>query len=274
MERYSDSIIANLKTRARAVRRHIIRATTVAGSGHPTTSLSETELLVALYFGVMRHNPRDPAWPERDRFVLSKGHGAPGLYAVLAEAGYFPVEELNTLRQIDSRLQGHPTPDAPGVEVATGALGQGLSFSNGLALAARLQHATWRVYTLLGDGEMDEGQVWEAALTAAKYRLDNLTALCDHNHLQQSGTNDEIKPIDPLPDKWRAFGWHVIEIDGHDFRAILDALAEARSTTGRPTMIIANTVKGKGVSFMEHGVDWHGRAASAEQSEQALKEIG
>jgi len=269
-----EQVIADLSDHARNIRRNIIRSTTAAGSGHPTSSLSEVELLVALYFHELRHDPRNPGWPERDRFILSKGHGAPGLYAVLAEAGYFPVTELATLRKIDSRLQGHPTPHAPGVEVATGALGQGLSFSNGLALAARLQGAAWRVYTLLGDGEMHEGQVWEAALTAAKYRLDHLTALCDHNNVTQSGTIDEIKPVKPLADKWRTFGWHAIDIDGHDFRQILNALAEARNTHGRPTMIVAHTVKGKGVSFMEHVVSWHGRAANAEQARQALEEIG
>lgn len=269
-----ERLIEELTARARDVRREVIRSTTAAGSGHPTSSLSETEILVALYFHVLRHDPKDPDWSERDRFILSKGHGAPGLFAVLAEAGYFPSEELLTLRKLGSRLQGHPTPHAPGVEVASGALGQGLSFSNGLALAARLKGASWRVYTLLGDGENHEGQVWEAALTAAKYRLDHLTAILDFNRMSQSGTIDEIKPLDPLADKWQAFGWHTIVIDGHDFVQILDAFAEARATRGRPTMIVAKTVKGKGVSFLENALGWHGRAASPEQAELALKEIG
>ncbi len=222
----------------------------------------------------MRHDPQRPDWPDRDRFILSKGHAAPGLYAVLAECGYFPEAELTTLRKLGSRLQGHPTPDAPGVEVATGALGQGLSFATGLALAGRLKGAAWRVYVLLGDGELHEGQVWEAALTATKYGLAGLTAICDYNHVTQTGIIEVTKPLAPLADKWRAFGWHVVEIDGHDFGQILAALAEARQTTDRPTMIIAHTVKGKGVSFFEHVVGWHGRAPDAGQAARALEEIG
>lgn len=266
--------LARLAAHARNVRRNIIRATAAAGGGHPTSSLSATELLVALYCHAMRHDPQRPDWPERDRFVLSKGHAAPGLYAVLAECGYFPEAELITLRKLDSRLQGHPTPDAPGVEVATGALGQGLSFAVGLALAGRLKAATWRVYALLGDGEMHEGQVWEAAMTAAKYRLDNLTAICDYNHATQTGTIEVTKPLEPLADKWRAFGWHAVEIDGHDFGQILAALGEARQVAGRPTMIVAQTVKGKGVSFLEHAIGWHGRSPNPEQAARALEEIG
>ena len=269
-----ETTLASLTDHARNVRRNIIRGTTAAGGGHPTSSLSATELLVTLYCHEMRHDPRHPDWPERDRFILSKGHAAPGLYAVLAECGYFPEAELTTLRKLDSRLQGHPTPEAPGVEVATGALGQGLSFSTGLALAARLKGATWRVYTLLGDGEMHEGQVWEAAMTAAKYGLDNLTAICDHNHATQTGTIEITKPLAPLAEKWCAFGWHALEIDGHDITQILAALAEARQTPGRPTMIVANTIKGKGVSFLEHTIGWHGRALNAEQAARALEEIG
>ncbi len=269
-----EATLARLAAHARNVRRNIIRGTAAAGGGHPTSSLSATELLVALYCHEMRHDPQRPAWPERDRFVLSKGHAAPGLYAVLAECGYFHEAELLTLRKLDSRLQGHPTPEAPGVEVATGALGQGLSFAVGLALAARLKGASWRTYVLLGDGEMHEGQVWEAAMTAAKYGLDRLTAICDYNHVTQTGPIEVTKPLAPLAEKWRAFGWHVVEIDGHDFGQILAALAEARQTAGRPTMIVATTVKGKGVSFFEHVVGWHGRAPNAEQAARALEEIG
>lgn len=269
-----EAICARLSDHARNVRRNIIRATAAAGGGHPTSSLSAVELLVTLYCHELQHDPLLPDWPERDRFVLSKGHAAPGLYAVLAECGYFPEAELPTLRKLDSRLQGHPTPDAPGVEVATGALGQGLSFATGLALAARLKDVTWRTYVLLGDGEMHEGQVWEAAMTAAKYGLDNLTAICDHNHATQTGPIEVTKPLAPLTDKWRAFGWHTLAIDGHDFGQILDALAEARRTTCRPTMIVAHTVKGKGVSFLEHAEGWHGRAPNAEQAACALEEIG
>jgi len=221
----------------------------------------------------MRFDPANPGLDDRDRFVLSKGHGAPGLYAVLAEAGFFPKEELLTLRKLGSRLQGHPTPACPGVEVATGALGQGLSFSIGLALSARLKHASWRVYTLLGDGENHEGQVWEAAMTAAKYRLSNLTAVLDYNDISQSGTLEEIKPIEPIVDKWRAFGWHCLSIDGHDFTQLLSAFDSARSTTDKPTMIVARTIKGKGVSFLENAPGWHGKALNAEQAEQALEEL-
>ncbi len=266
--------IALLRQKARAVRRNIIRATTRAGSGHPTSSLSEVEILVSLYFHIMRHNPADPAWSARDRFVLSKGHGAPGLYAVLAEAGYFPLEELWSLRKLGSRLQGHPTPQCPGVEVATGALGQGLSFANGLALAARLKEADWRVYVLLGDGESHEGQIWEAAMTAAKYGLDNLTAILDYNKITQSGTIDQIKPLAPVAAKWRAFGWQAIEVDGHRFEELLPAFSQALATRGQPSIIIAHTVKGKGVSFLEQAMGWHGKALNTQQAEAALAEIG
>jgi transketolase len=247
--------------------------TTAAGSGHPTSSFSETEILVALFFHVLNHNPQQPDWKERDRFVLSKGHGAPGLFAVLAEAGYFPHEELSTLRKLGSRLQGHPTPHCPGVEAATGALGQGLSFSIGLALAARLKGESWRVYTLMGDGEVHEGQVWEAAMTAAKYKLDNLTAIIDSNDISQSGPLEVIKPIEPIVDKWKAFGWNCIEVDGHDFIQLIDAFESAKSHGNAPTMIIARTIKGKGVSFLEHAMGWHGKALNEEQAEEAYKEL-
>lgn len=272
-EMADNALVSTLQSRARAVRRSIVRATTAAGSGHPTSSFSETEILVALYFHVLRHRPQDPDWEDRDRFILSKGHGAPGLFAVLAEAGYFPKEELETLRQLGSRLQGHPTPHAPGVEVSTGALGQGLSFSNGLALAARLKGASWRVYTLMGDGELHEGQVWEAAMTASKYKLDNLTGIIDYNHISQSGTLTTIKPVAPLADKWRAFGWHAVEVDGHDLGALLDAFEAAQGIEGQPTMIVADTIKGKGVSFLENAMGWHGKAMDAEQAARALEEL-
>lgn len=270
----ADSLlVGTLSDRSRSVRRNIIRATTAAGSGHPTSSFSETEILVALYFHILRHRPQEPDWQDRDRFVLSKGHGAPGLFAVLAEAGYFPLEELETLRQFGSRLQGHPTPHCPGVEVASGALGQGLSFSNGLALAARLKGADWRVYTLMGDGELHEGQVWEAAMTAAKYQLDNLTGIIDYNHISQSGTLSYIKPVAPLVDKWRAFGWHTAEIDGHDLSAVVDALEAAQRVEGQPAMIVAHTTKGKGISFLEDAMGWHGKAMDPDQAARALEEL-
>lgn len=269
----NTDLIEKLKEHARNVRYQTVVATTAAGSGHPTSSFSETEILVSLYFHVLNHKPADPDWEDRDRFVLSKGHGAPGLYAVLAEAGYFPREELKTLRKLGSRLQGHPTPLCPGVEVSTGALGQGLSFSVGLALAGRLKDADWHVYTLLGDGETNEGQVWEAAMTAARYKLDRLTAITDYNNISQSGTLAEIKPIEPIVDKWKAFGWNCLDVDGHSFTELLDAFDAAKSYQKGPTMIVARTIKGKGVSFLENAMGWHGKALNADQAEAAYQEL-
>ncbi|HAG07678.1 MAG: Transketolase domain protein [Clostridia bacterium 62_21] len=269
-----DETVAALAARARVIRRHIIRMLGEAGSGHPGGSLSATEIVTALYFGVLRVDPARPDWPDRDRFVLSKGHACPVLYAALAERGFFPVEELLTLRRLGSRLQGHPDMrKLPGVEMSTGSLGQGLSAANGMALAARLDGRDYRVYVLLGDGETQEGQVWEAAMAAAHYRLDNLTAFLDYNGLQIDGPCAEVMEVAPVADKWRAFGWHVLEIDGHDFRQILGAVGEARETRGRPTMVVARTVKGKGVSFMENQVDWHGAAPKGDQVQQALAEL-
>jgi transketolase len=267
---------AELEAIARRLRRHIIRSTTAAGSGHPSSSLSMVEILVALFFGgVLRHDPRRPDWPDRDRFILSKGHGAPGLYAALAERGYFPVEWLDTLRRIGSPLEGHPNMRrCPGVEASTGSLGQGLSIGIGHALAARMDGRAYRVYVLLGDGESEEGQVWEAAMTAAKYALDNLTAIVDFNRYQQTGPVDVVMPtLEPLLAKWAAFGWHTIEIDGHDLDQIFDAFDEARSIRGRPQAILAHTVKGKGVPDIERetrGNKMHGAALSPEQAERAL----
>jgi transketolase len=256
------------------LRRDIVTMIAKAGSGHPGGSLSAVEIVAALYWRVMRHKPSNPFWQERDRFVLSKGHCAPVLYAALAECGYFPVAELNTLRQIDSRLQGHADHCCtPGVEMSSGSLGQGLSFSVGAALAARLDNAPWRVYALLSDGECDEGQIWEAAMSAAMFKLDNLTAVVDNNNIQLSGFNKDIMNLYPFPQKWWAFGWHVIEADGHDIKAMLDAFAEAREVKGQPSVIVAHTIKGKGVSFMENNVDFHGKAPNAEQLEKALKEL-
>jgi transketolase len=243
-----------------------------AGSGHPGGSLSAADILTALYFSVMQLDPADPSWPERDRFVLSKGHAAPALYAVLAERGYFPVEELKGLRRLGSILQGHPDmKSTPGVEASTGSLGQGLSFAVGLAAAAKLDGAPWRVYVVLGDGELQEGQVWEAAMAAAHFGLDNLTAIVDNNGLQIDGPVEKVMSIEPVADKWRAFGWQVTNIDGHDFGQILGALAQARETAGRPAVIIARTIKGRGVPFMENRAEWHGKAPSAEQLEEALR---
>jgi transketolase len=263
-----------LETVARRLRRHIVTMIGKAGSGHPGGSLSAVEIVTALFWKVMRHKPSDPHWPDRDRFVLSKGHAAPVLYSVLAECGYFPASELATLRRLDSRLQGHADrTTTPGVEMSSGSLGQGLSFAVGATLAGRLDSRSYRVYALLSDGECDEGQIWEAAMAAAHHKVDNLTAIVDNNNIQLSGFNRDIMNLEPLKDKWAAFGWYTIEIDGHDPALILDAFDEAKKTRGRPTVIIAHTIKGKGVSFMENNVDFHGKAPNAEQLETALKEL-
>ena len=268
--RYS---IEEIKGIARELRRDVVKMTFTAGSGHPGGSLSELDILTSLYLGVMRHNPKDPKWPDRDRFILSKGHACPGLYAVLARCGYFPQEELSSFRKIDSRLQGHAHIMTPGVEMNSGSLGQGLSFAIGVALAANMDKRDHRVYTLLGDGECDEGQVWEAAMAAAHYKLDNLTALVDRNGIQNDRFTNQVMELEPLPEKWRAFGWATLEIDGHDISQVLDALKEAQNTKGRPTVIIAHTVKGKGVSFMENNPDFHGRAPTQEEYTKAMAEL-
>lgn len=266
--------VKELEVVARRMRRNILTMISRANSGHPGGSLSSVEIVTALYFNIMKHNPADCTWPERDRFVLSKGHAAPLLYAVLAEWGYISVEELSTLRQIDSRLQGHTECRlVPGIEMSAGALGQGLSFSIGVALAARLNNEKHHVYTLLGDGECDEGQVWEAAMAAAHYKLDNLTAIIDNNGIQLDGRNRDIMNIEPLAPKWAAFGWHVIEADGHSFKELIDAFHKAGQIKGQPAVIIAHTVKGKGVSFMENNPDWHGKAPTPEELGRALREL-
>jgi len=263
-----------LCARARDIRKHVVRMVGAASSGHPGGSLSAADIVTVLYFNEMNIRPDDPKWPDRDRFVLSKGHAAPVLYAALAEAGYFPAEELVTLRRINSRLQGHPSiRSTPGVEMSTGSLGQGLSAACGMAIAAKLDGAAWRVYALLGDGELEEGQIWEAVMTAAHRRLDNLTAFVDANGLQIDGPVADIKSMERIGDRFAAFGWHVVEIDGHDIPAIMAALAEARNTQGRPTVIVARTVKGKGVSFMENQVGWHGTAPKPDQVQAALAEL-
>jgi transketolase len=259
---------------AKRLRRHIVTMVGKAGSGHPGGSLSAVEIVTALYFRLLRHKPKDPQWSDRDRFILSKGHAAPLLYAALAECGYFPVEELTTLRQLDSRLQGHTDRTVtPGVEMSAGALGQGLSFAIGVALAGRLDARKYRVYVLLGDGECDEGQVWEGVMSAAHFKLDNLTAIVDNNGQQINGWNLDVMNLDPFNQKWQAFGWHVIEVNGHNLVQLVDAFEQAKLITGQPTVIIAHTVKGKGVSFMENNLDFHGKAPSAQQVEIALKEL-
>ena len=263
-----------LKEMAKKLRRHVITMIARAGSGHPGGSLSAADIVTALYFRVLRHDPKDPQWPERDRFILSKGHAAPILYAALAETGYFPVAELETLRKMDSRLQGHTDRNlTPGVEMSAGSLGMGLSFAIGTAMAARLDSKTYRTYALLSDGECQEGQTWEAALAAPHFKLDNLTAIVDCNGIQLSGRTCDIMDLEPLMQKWQAFGWHVIEIDGHDFDQILSAVHQAEKTKGRPTVIAARTIKGKGVSFMENNVAFHGKAPTPEETQRALKEL-
>lgn len=263
-----------LKERARTIRRHVIEMTCAAGSGHPGGSLSAAEILCALYFRVMRHDPQVPQWKQRDRFVLSKGHVAPALYAVLAESGYFPVDELKTLRELGSRLQGHPSfGKLPGIEMSTGSLGQGISIANGMALAAKLDSAEHRIYCLCGDGEMQSGQNWEAAMLASHYKLDNVTVFVDRNNLQIMGETEDVMSIEPLADKWSAFGWNVIVIDGHDYAAIIKACEDAKRCRGKPTVIIANTVKGRGVSFMENNADFHGKCCNPEQREKAMCEL-
>lgn len=270
-----NETIARLESAAKEIRRHIIRMVAAAGSGHPGGSLSAADIVTALYFHVLQIDPAQPSWPDRDRFVLSKGHAAPLLYSALAARGYFPVEELLTLRKLGSRLQGHPDMKSlPGLEMSTGSLGQGLSAANGMALAAKLDGRDYRVYALLGDGETQEGMVWEAAMAAVHYKLDNVTAFLDHNGLQIDGPVREVMSVEPMAEKWKAFGWDVQVIDGHDMTQILQAVKAARKVKGRPQMIVAETVKGKGVSFMENQVDWHGRAPGQEEAGQALAELG
>jgi len=266
--------IEQLKTICKDVRADIVRMTAAAGSGHPGGSLSAVEAMVALYFIVLNHRPAEVNWPERDRFFLSKGHACPVLYSVMARSGYFPVEELMTLRKCGTRLQGHPScKTLPGIEVSSGSLGQGLSVANGFALSAKLDKKSFRSYCLLGDGELQEGQVWEAVMTAAHYKLDNVCAVVDYNGLQIDGNVESVMGIAPLADKWRAFNWHVIETDGHDMAKMLAAFEEAKSTKGKPSVIIMKTVKGKGVSFMENVVGWHGKCCNLEEMNQAMDDI-
>lgn len=265
-----------LKIMAKVVRSDIVKMVNKAGSGHPGGSLSAADLLTGLYFGdIIRVDPENPDWNERDRFILSKGHVAPVLYSVLARKGFFPVEDLDTLRRLGSPLQGHPHMSATkGLDCSAGSLGQGLSVANGLAIAAKKQGFSYRVYCLMGDGELQEGQIWEAVMTSAQHRLDNLCAIVDYNHVQLDGTVEEIKALGDLCEKFHSFGWNVIELDGHDMRQVVEAYRMAMAFCGKPTVLIANTVKGKGVSFMENRCEWHGKAPSDEELEKALQEIG
>ena len=263
-----------LKQQAKRVRIEILKMLTEAGSGHTGGSLSAADVVTALYFCKMRHRPDVPNWRERDRFILSKGHAAPLLYVVLALTGYFDISVLKTLRRIGSPLQGHPcSKTLSGVEISTGSLGQGLSISNGIAIGLKIDNLNSRVYCLLGDGETQEGQVWEAAMTAAHYKLDNLCAIIDLNGLQIDGPVSKVKGIEPVASKWSAFGWYVIDIDGHDMEAILRAFDEAETIKGKPSVILARTVKGKGVSFFEGKVEYHGIAPTRDELEMALKEL-
>lgn len=259
----------------RNIRKNIVTMIHGSKSGHPGGSLSAVEILTALYFDEMNVDPRNPKMEDRDRFVLSKGHAAPVLYSTLAEKGYFDKKELDSLRKIGAMLQGHPDmKGTPGIEMSTGSLGQGFSVACGMAMASKLDNAPWRVYALLGDGEVQEGIVWEAAMSAAHYKLDNLVAFLDYNGLQIDGEVEKVMNIGPIMDKFKSFGWNVIEIDGHDFDQIFAALDMAKDTVGKPTMIIAKTVKGKGVSFMENNASWHGTAPSDADLEKALAELG
>lgn len=247
----------------------------IAGSGHPGGSLSSVELLTVLFFNFLEQDINNPHWKDRDYFILSKGHVCPVLYAVLAERGYFPKEELFTFRKFGSRLQGHPSKSShlPGIEISSGSLGQGLSVANGIALGLKADQRNNRVYCLMGDGELQEGQIWEAAMSAAHFQLDNVCGIVDYNKLQIDGNVEDVMGIAPLKDKWASFNWHVIEIDGHDIAQISDAYREAESITHKPSVIIAHTIKGKGVSYMENNVEWHGRAPSKEELDIALNEI-
>ncbi len=263
-----------LKEQARKIRKDIVAMIGQAKSGHPGGSLSAAEIVTYLYFEEMKIDPANPKWEERDRFVLSKGHAAPVLYAALANKGYFPVEELSTLRKIGSHLQGHPDMNkVPGVDMSTGSLGTGISAAVGMALALQMDQKDNYVYALLGDGELQEGQVWEAAMAAGQYQLDHLIAFVDNNGLQIDGNIDDVMSPNPVDQKFAAFGWHVQVIDGHDFRQIADAVAAAKAEQGKPSVIIAKTVKGKGVSYMENQAGWHGSAPSEEQVAQAMSEL-
>ncbi|MEJ2351025.1 MAG: transketolase [Anaerolineales bacterium] len=265
----------DFKEIARELRLDILEMTTKAGSGHPSSSFSAVEILTALYFGgLLNYRPKEPWWPERDRFIMSKGHAAPLLYAVLARAGYFDRQLLWTLREIDSPVQGHPIQaKLPGVEATTGSLGQGLSVGLGHVLGARLNGFHYRVYVLLGDGECEAGQIWEAAMAAAHFKADTLTAILDYNKYQETGPISREMALEPLVDKWRSFGWSVGEVDGHDIPAITQALKSTRNISGQPSILIAHTIKGKGVSFVEADFTFHGRALKPEQAEKAREEI-
>ena len=266
--------VKELEQMAVTIRCDIIDMICTAAAGHPGGSLSAADVVTALYFRVMRIDPKNPDWPDRDRFILSKGHACPVWYAALAERGYFDKSHLKTLRQMGSILQGHPDMrKTPGIDMTAGSLGHGLSAGLGMALSGKLQQKDYHVFVIIGDGESQEGSIWEASMAAPNFKLDNLTAILDYNHLQNDYSVDDIMPIHPAVDKWQAFGWHVLDIDGHDMAQVVQALEEAKSHQGTPTMIVANTVKGKGVSYMENVCEWHGRAPCQEEADRALEEL-
>ncbi|MFA5100685.1 MAG: transketolase [Candidatus Omnitrophota bacterium] len=269
----TDKQIRDLQAKAKEIRRDIIAMLCRACSGHPGGSLSSTDLITALYFAVLRYDPKNPQLEGRDRFHMSKGHCCPLWYAVLAHAGYFPAEKLLTLRKLGSMLQGHPDRRTPGIEAASGSLGQGLSIALGMALAGKLDKKDYRVYCLLGDGEIQEGNIWEAAMAAGHYHCDNMCAILDYNGMQIDGKTDEVMTLEPVADKWRAFGWNTIEIDGHDMKAILSAYGQAAAFKGKPSVIIARTTKGKGVSFMENVCSFHGCAPTQQEADKAFEEL-
>lgn len=271
--KYPAKLVKELEEKARTMRVLIVKMLQKAGSGHPGGSLSCSDIMACLYFHVLRHKPQDPAWPERDRMHLSKGHACPAWYTALSLSGYFPEDDLWTLRKLGSKLQGHPDRRTAGVEVPSGSLGQGLSVALGMALAGRLDRRDYRVYVILGDGELQEGNIWEAAMACAHFKVDNLCAIVDYNRFQIDGRVEEIMELEPLVNKWESFGWHVVQCDGHNIEEILESFDEAKTVKQKPTCIIAHTVKGKGVSFMEHVVDFHGRPPTEEEAETALKEL-
>ena len=266
--------VKELEEKARIIRKDIIEQVYLAGSGHPGGSLSIADIIAVLYFDELNINPKNPTWEDRDRMILSKGHCAPALYAALSERGYFPKENLKSFRKIESNLQGHPNMnEIPGVDMSTGSLGQGFSIANGIAISAKMDKKDYRVYTILGDGEIEEGQIWEAAMAANKYKLDNLCVIIDNNNLQIDGTIEEVMSSYPIDKKFESFGFNVINIDGNNMEQIKLAFSKAEQTKGKPTCIVANTIKGKGVSFMENKVEWHGKAPNEEQYNQAIQEL-
>jgi len=274
MELLHENKLEELAKTANLIRQDIIEMLVEAGSGHSAGPLGMADVFTALYFHILKHNPKRPDWPERDRLVLSNGHICPVLYATLAHAGYFPIEELKTLRKLHTRLQGHPhRTSLPGLETTSGPLGSGLSQAIGMALAAKLDHKKYRVYALTSDGEIEEGNYWEAVMFAAKNKLHNLTAIVDRNNIQIDGFTEDVMPLEPLREKFEAFNWHVLEINGHSFEAIVSAVAEAQAIFEKPTVIIAHTIPGKGVSFMENDYTWHGKPPKPEEAKEALKEL-